>query len=100
MSEPSARPGKRDLRDAGDGERVGDAGQHGEREEDDERGDELPSHHTTPEPADDEVDQLDPDEGRDEPAEPVDEQVAAQDRSPPSRRGSGRRAARAGSARR
>ena len=43
------------------------------------RGNELAAHQLTPEPADDDVDDLDPDERQDDPAEPVDEEVAAQD---------------------
>ncbi len=51
LDQRPVRPrGERDLRDAGDHERIDDPGQHGEREEQDERGDELPAHQTIPSP--------------------------------------------------
>ena len=47
---------------------------------DEQRGEELATHQTSPVRADDEVDQLDADERRDEAADAVDQQVAAQHR--------------------
>ncbi len=74
--------GEGNLADAGDRQRIGEAGEDGEEDRQDDGGAKMDwsmvSHQI--EGGDDEVDQLDADERHDEPAEAVDEEVAAKQR--------------------
>ena len=78
ISDPSARPGNATCEIPVNDERVDDPGEHGQREEDDERGEELAAHHDIPRPLTTTSIALIPMNGIDEPAEAVDEEVAAQ----------------------
>ena len=102
--EPLASLGD-DLSDAEDGEGVAHAADEGEGEQHPRApADELAGegghgdHVDSGDEGDDEVDELDADERRDDAAEPVDEQVAAQHRRGAETAGSARRAGPAGSA--
>ena len=84
--------GNSDLRDAGHGQRIGDAGEQREQRQQHERGAKMGEHDSLLQAADreqrgdDEVDDLDADERHDDAAEPVDQQVAPQQRRGADRR--------------